>query len=74
MQRVKSTGETIYVDKGSETMMKLVSVEPGEVDEETEPKWWRDWKAIQEEMRVHRGGRPLAPTPEELIRADRDSR
>jgi antitoxin (DNA-binding transcriptional repressor) of toxin-antitoxin stability system len=74
MARVRDSGDTIYVERGNQTVMKLVPVRPGEMDDDEEPEWLRNWKSIKEEMRAHLGDRPLHPAPEELIRDDRDNR
>ena len=72
--RVHERGETIYVEKGNRTVMKLAPVHPEELDEDSEPEWLVAWKSAQDQMRAHFGDRPLHPAPEDLIREDRDSR
>ena len=72
--RVRDLGETIYVERGTQAVMKLVPVSPDEMDDHEEPVWLHNWKAVQEEMRAYLAAGSLIPTPEDLIRDDRDNR
>jgi len=74
MRLVRDSGDVIYVDCGRETMLKLVPVEPGEMESSEEPPWLRKWKSVQEDMAAYLSDKTLYATPEELIREDRDSR
>ena len=74
IEHIRETGETIYVEREHQPVIKLAPLEDSVTQETGMPEWLSNLHAIQVEMRAHLGDGPLSPAPEELIREDRDNR
>ncbi len=73
MQLARESHEPIYVEDGTETLIKLVPDTVERAVDAVEPTWMTEWKRVQSLVRNQRREEPLVPSPEEVIRDDREN-